>query len=31
MIKNNIDKIGEAITAKKKLMENVNIELQKKI
>jgi hypothetical protein len=31
MIKSNIDKIGEAITAKKKLMENVNIELQKKV
>ena len=30
MIKSNVDKIGQAITAKKKLLENVNLELQKK-
>jgi len=27
MIKKNIEKVGEAITAKQKLLENVNIEL----
>lgn len=30
MIKGNVEKIGEAITAKKKLLDNVNVELQKK-
>ena len=31
MIKKNIEKVAEAITAKQKLLENVNLELQKKI